>query len=167
MKRQQAQYPYNDYYLYIVFHKKEGRRYANLIPINKASGLKRMTISYARYIMSVSEKRNLDKNEHVDHKDDDKLNDDISNLQILTLKENNIKAAKRRGKKFVRLKCPCCGLIFEKPKKETHLQKGGRCTSCSRKCASTFSSRLQYNPYDTRLLKAIDDNVIEEFVSHK
>ena len=49
-----AEYPYNNFYIYIVFHKKEGRRFAVLYPADKSSGLKRTTISYARYLMSVN-----------------------------------------------------------------------------------------------------------------
>lgn len=37
MKRQIAEYPYDEYYLYIVYHKGEGRNYTNLIPRDKNS----------------------------------------------------------------------------------------------------------------------------------
>ena len=167
MKRIIAEYPYNEYYLYIVFHKKEGRRYANLIPIDKTSGLKRKTMSYARYLMSVKEQRILNKNEHVDHKDNNKLHDDINNLQILSLKENNVKESKRRGKKIVVLKCPCCNIEFERKKRQTHLQKGGQYTGCCRKCSTTFGALLQHNPNDAKLQKALKDNVIKEYIKHK
>lgn len=166
MKRIIAQYPYDGYYLYIVFHKKEGRKYANLVPISKASGLKRITISYARYLMSVKEKRILDKQEHVDHKDNNKMNDDISNLQILTLKENNVKEARHRGKKMVTLKCPSCNIVFEREKRQTHLQKGGQYTGCCRKCSTTFGALLQHNPSDIKLQKALKNNVIKEYIKH-
>lgn len=166
MKRVVAEYPYNSYYLYIVFHKKEGRRYANLIPIDKTSNLKRKTISYARYLMSVKEKRILNKNEHVDHIDNDKTHDDINNLQILSLRENNIKEAKRRGKKTVILKCPHCGVIFEKRKGDTHLQKGGLYTGCCKKCSTTFGALLYHYPNNPKILKALKDNFIKEYVKY-
>lgn len=167
MKRIRAEYPYNDYYLYVVFHKGEGRNYANLIPIDRRGALKRKTISYARYLMSVKEKRVLDKNEHVDHKDNDKTNDDIDNLQIMTLAENNVKEAKRHGRKYVRLKCPNCGCIFEKPKRQTHLQKSRqKYTSCSRHCSSYIGARLQHYPNDETLKKNIENNVVEEFIKY-
>lgn len=164
MKRIIADYPYNEYYLYIVFHKKEGRRYANLIPIDKTSELKRTTISYARYLMSVKEKRILNKDEHIDHKDDNKLNDDINNLQILSLKENNIKKSKQIGRKMVILKCPYCNNVFEKEKRKTHLIKGGIYTGCSRKCSTTFGSLLQHHSNDIKLLNALKNNVIKEYI---
>ena len=155
MKRILGEYPYNDYYLYMVFHKKEGRRYVNLIPIDKNSGLKRHTMSYARYLISVKEKRVLAINEHVDHKDNNKLNDCIENLQIVSLKENNIKEAKRRGRKIIILKCPNCEKIFERSKRQTHLQKGNTYTACCRKCSSTFGVNLWRHPDDVKLLQKL------------
>lgn len=167
MKRIRAEYPYNDYYLYVVFHKGEGRNYANLIPMDKSGELKRKTISYARYLMSVKEKRVLDKNEHVDHKDNDKTNDDIDNLQIMTLAANNVKEARRHGRKYVKLKCPNCGCIFERRKGNTYLQKSGaKYTACSRFCSVSFAHKLQQTPNDDILQKALFENIIEEFVKH-
>lgn len=165
MKRVVAEYPYNDYYLYIVFHKKENRRYANLVSI-KDGKKDRKTISYARYLMSVKEKRILNPEEHVDHKDNNKLNDNINNLQILTLKENNIKESIRRGRKMVLLKCPSCGKEFIKRRNQTHLCKGGKYTGCSRKCSSKFGALLQHNPNNKKLLNSLKENVIKEFVEH-
>ena len=168
MKRVIAEYPYNDYYLYVVFHKNEGRQYANLIPIDESSGLKRKTISYARYLMSVKEGRILNEDEHVDHKDDDKTNDDINNLQILSLRENNIKEAKRRGLKMVVLKCPYCGTIFEKRKRDSFLQNNRlRYNACSKHCAAKFSALLQFHPNDPKLLQALKENVINEYIKHE
>lgn len=73
--------------------------------------------------MSVNEKRILNKDEHVDHRDNNKMHDNINNLQILTLKENNIKAAKIKGKKMVVLQCPLCKTIFEKKKRTNTFSK--------------------------------------------
>ena len=51
----------------------------------------RSSTQYARYLISVHIGRFLEPSEHVDHIDNDKKNDDMSNLQVLTLAENNIK----------------------------------------------------------------------------
>ena len=116
--------------------------------------------------MSVKEHRILKSNEHVDHIDNNKLNDDISNLQILTLKENNIKEAKRKGKKMVTLRCPCCGKFFTIPKNQSHLVKPTRFTACSRQCAGKIGSMLYHNPDNPILLQAFKHNVIEEYMGH-
>ena len=88
MVGKEAKYPYNGYYLYKVFHKKEKRNYAVLVPKDKSLGLKRHTISFARYLVSTNLKRFLTKDEEVDHIDNDSLNDVIENLQILSKDEN-------------------------------------------------------------------------------
>lgn len=54
---------------------------------------KRKTIAYARYLVSVREGRYLKDTEYVDHIDEDKTNDSIENLQILTDLENKQKHA--------------------------------------------------------------------------
>lgn len=166
MKGVVAEYPYNDYYLYVIYHKKEGRRYAVLVPIDKTKNIKRTTISYARYLMSVKEKRFLNKDEDVDHIDEDKTNDDINNLQILSKKDNIVKGNKRNGVQMVELKCPNCGMIFHKRKGKTHLTKNrGNYTACSRKCASAFGALKQYHPNSDFVINGLKDNVIKEYIS--
>lgn len=54
----------------------------------------RSSTQYARYLLSVSLKRYLTEDETVDHIDNNKSNDDPSNLQILTRTENIKKSAK-------------------------------------------------------------------------
>lgn len=68
---------------YLVTNK-ENRKMVCLVNDRKT----RKTISYARYIMSVKLGRELSKEEQVDHIDNDKTNDSIDNLQILTAEDN-------------------------------------------------------------------------------
>lgn len=165
MERVRAEYPYDDYYLYVVFHKGEGRRYANLISITEGKK-KRKTISYARYLMSVKEKRILLPSEHVDHKDNNKMNDNIDNLQILTLRENNIKEGKRHGMKMVELKCPNCEKVFVRRKGNTHLEKSRKSiyTCCSRSCSGVFQHEIL--KHTLKSIIGIQNNVIREFIQH-
>jgi hypothetical protein len=91
-------------------------------------------MTYARYLLCVREGRWLTPDEEADHMDDDYMNDDPSNLQILTPDANKRKSA--RGVTLVQLICPGCDKSFERERRQTHLVKGGRFpTSCSRKCA--------------------------------
>lgn len=169
MVGKKGEYPYDKYYVYVVFHKKEKRNYAILCPIDKTSGLKRTSVSYARYLMSVKLGRFLLPTEQVDHIDDDKQNDDVSNLQILTNIENVSKECKHRkqsiGTLMVRLKCPVCGREFIRRKGLTHLTKNrGNVTTCSRNCRSKFVSMISRNLIDDDSLKKLyDQNVVEVF----
>lgn len=168
MKRILAEYPYDNYYLYVIFHKNENRRYAALVPINKESGLKRKTISYARYLMSVKEKRFLNDDEEVDHIDNDKMNDNLDNLQILSKLDNMIKENSRHGRKMVELKCPHCKTIFHKRRGHTHLVNNhGSFTACSKKCSTTFGALKQFHPDSNFVQIGLKENVVREYISYK
>lgn len=165
IKRIDAEFPYHNYYLYVVFHKKEGRYYAMLVPKDKTK-YKRITISYARYIMSVHQHRFLLPSEHVDHIDNNKTNDVIENLQILSLKQNNQKeVARKGGRALVELKCPNCGKLFIKEKKNSFLKGSKIFNACSRECACAFYKKYSQNPSNIEVQKAIKEMFIRELRS--
>ena len=70
---------------------KDGRKMVDLFN----SSEDRTTISYARYLMCVNLGYILSKDYEVDHIDRDKNNDDISNLQVLSVEEHRRKTQKR------------------------------------------------------------------------
>jgi hypothetical protein len=112
---------------------KEPRRVVLLVKKDNS----KTSISYARYLVSCKEKRYLSKEEHVDHIDNNKLNDNISNLQILSQKENN---RKNREKIFISLICPICGKTFSKERRQlSHKIKMGKVPTCSRICGGKKS----------------------------
>jgi hypothetical protein len=82
----------------------ENRKNVILFNNNK----ERSTVSFARYLMSVHLGRYLEPSEHVDHIDNDKTNDIIGNLQILTPRENNIKYVRFSGKEAKLVIICCC-----------------------------------------------------------
>lgn len=135
---EKAQYPFEGYKLYVVLHKKEGRRMANLVKINTNSK-DRTTMSYARYLMSVHLGRFLTDDEHVDHKNDDKLDDRIGNFQILTQAENSAKYHVLHPKSMTDLICPECNTSFQIESRNFKF-KPNAC--CSRKCARAKQTRL-------------------------
>ena len=135
----ETEFPYNDYNGYIVINK-ENRRHICLVDKNDRKN--RTTISYARYLMSIHEKRILNKDEHVDHIDEDKTNDVIDNLQILSNAENSEKSRKYRGvkKEISTLVCPVCGITFEvNSYKVKYKMKNGYKPTCSRSCGGKKS----------------------------
>lgn len=118
-----------------------GQNRKNVILYNSPED--RSTTSYARYLLSVNQKRYLKDTEHVDHIDEDKTNNSLSNLQILTQKENNSKAAKFKGRMLVEIKCPSCNSLFTRRKGNTQLVSSlkGKITCCSRKCSYSILSK--------------------------
>lgn len=109
------QYPYSKDWKhgYIVINK-DNRR--TLILYNSQSN--RSSTQYARYLLSVKLGRYLTDGEHVDHIDNDKTNDHIDNLQILSAKQNNTKAGLANRKPIIHgsltgyryCKCTICKL---------------------------------------------------------
>ena len=101
------------------------------------------SMSYARYLMCCNLNRFLNKEEHVDHIDGDKLNDVIDNLQILTLKENNIKRNLQLNIKKaddIILICPICKINFTRESHRVlHKLNKNKKICCSRKCGGIYS----------------------------
>ena len=125
------EYPYNELYSkgYLVTNK-ENRKMVCLVN-NKTD---RTTISFARYLISVKEKRILSKEEQVDHIDEDKTNDDITNLQILSPIENHHKTFKK-GETMLSFICPVCFKPFQLTKRQSHKVN----PTCSRRCGGIKS----------------------------
>ncbi len=121
---------------------KEPRNLVLLVRPNNS----KTSVSYARYLKSCEIGRFLESFEHVDHKDNNPLNDVIENLQILTVKENNAKSRNVRGitRKWVKLQCPVCKEAFERELNQCHIQKRNRCTCCSKACLHSLL-RKKYN----------------------
>ena len=105
------------------------------------------SMSYARYLMCIHLGRILEEFEHVDHINNDPLDDRIENLQILSQKENTQKFNKevRKGKNMVEMLCNC-GIVFIREKRNTHLVNASKKrlnTFCSKECSHKFGSSLK------------------------
>lgn len=59
-----------------------------------------------RYVMEQHLNRKLKYNEVVHHKDHNKTNNSINNLELLTNKEHSKKHQFEHGRKYVKLRCP-------------------------------------------------------------
>lgn len=122
-------YPFEEYTCYKVFHKKEKRFYVQLV-----SKVKRTTISFDKFVLSIKLGRVLTKQEEVDHIDNNKLNDNLDNLQILTQKENQNKYVSLITKQK-EIKCHYCDKLTIKTKSKI---KSSRFTFCSIDCKNNF-----------------------------
>lgn len=129
----QAQFPYEKYKLYVVHHKKMNRKMACLV--NPSIRNDRKTISYARYVMSVFLGRELTKEETVDHIDEDKTNDSLENLRILSRLDNQKSYVENRR---VIKTCPVCAKKFSIGKKS---RLEASFNTCSNSCKYTYLSK--------------------------
>lgn len=110
--------------------------------------------------------RLLEKHEVVHHKNHDKKDNSPDNLEIKTSSEHAKEHAKLKGRKFVRLKCPECRVVFERRHGRTHLVNGRntyKATFCSKKCSGKFSTRIQKTGITEELEICIKENVILEY----
>lgn len=139
------------------FSKKEGRTYVHL---RREDGSQAST-SYARYLMATHLGRYLDKHEHVDHIDEDKTNDKIANLQILSHAENNRKHTKVNGKfaKSIELTCPVCGATFSRTERyiRDKNSQGQKLFTCSRKCGTSGTSFKTENFISNEIISKIKE----------
>ena len=123
--------PFVGYRVYRVWHKAEGRWYAQLVK----SETDRTTLQWARLMMSQRLGRRLGPNETVDHQDNNKTNDRHSNLQIMPRAENSSKGRAREP--MTELQCACCGKIFMRATRDVRFRlcRGQQTFRCSKACA--------------------------------
>ena len=106
---EEAKYPFEKCYLgEIYINKRSGRR---CIPIySRVNGeFKSTGMLYARYLKQVELGRFLTKNEIVDHIDSNRLNDNIKNLQVLTVDEHLKKSAQDQNEMAPEIEICCSG----------------------------------------------------------
>lgn len=124
----------------------DGRRIVDLY-LNDTT---RTTISYARYLMGVKLGYEVPDHLEVDHIDDDKTNDDINNLQLLTQEENKLKE-QYRYIMFEQVRygfyCAYCtnSFILTEAEVKARLAQGRVYAFCSRSCSAKFHNTISKN----------------------
>ena len=128
--------PFTEYTGYKNFHKRMGRWQVCLVSRDG----KRKTLLFSKYLMSVKVGRSLTRAEEVDHKDGDKTNDHIDNLEIVTRAENRARQAALNQGETLKFTCPSCGNVFERKRQRAYqFLKFGKVPHCSRTCGNKRS----------------------------
>lgn len=132
--------PFEDYAVY-KGQRDNGRFYVTLVhKITK----KHRLMSYARYRLSVKLGRELLSGEEADHRNGNRSDDTLKNLQVLPKLSNLRKAIIETGRsaKFTELSCPECGVAFVRESRTVKSrQKNGCQLFCSRLCSGRNSTR--------------------------
>lgn len=116
-----------------------------------------------RYILEKKIGRILENKEFAHHINGNSFDNRPENLQLIS-KNNHAKLHMSTGRKFVRLKCPACGNIFEREKNKTFLVKGTKFTACSKKCVGIFVGIFVKNSNSEQVERGLKENFIEEFI---
>lgn len=109
--------------------------------------------------------RLLNCDEVVHHKDGNKKNNDINNLEVMNYLYHVKLHSRRVGRKYVTLKCPECGKIFEIQKRQSFLSKKNKlnCSFCSASCRGKFSRKVQLGGITQEMQDAISGNLLAEY----
>jgi len=108
-------------------------------------------------------KRLLNTNEIVHHKNGNRHDNRLENLEVMIDKEHNKHHTSSRGRMRVVLKCPSCGIQFERWKNNVHIGKDRIFVSCSKKCRSRFSRKIQSEGKTHEVEAAISGNLVREY----
>jgi hypothetical protein len=106
----------------------------------------------------------LNPNEVVHHKDGERRNNKLDNLEVLDKKEHSRIHMKIKGIKTVLLKCPVCKKLFERRYGNTYLiRQGKEFTCCSPSCRGKFTRKLQLHGRTTEVEQAISGNIVKVY----
>lgn len=112
-----------------------------------------------RVVVENSIGRLLKDDEIVHHKNENKHDNTLENLEIKQHSEHTREHQLAKGRKYVKFKCPNCVILFEKPHNNTHLSKPGyQATFCSRRCCGSF-----YKNHSLDHEQLLKENVIEVY----
>lgn len=116
-----------------------------------------------RYVLEKKLGRVLESWETSHHINGNSTDNRPENLEVKRTLDHISYHVRRRGIETVVLKCPFCSNIFEREKRQTHLSKKGKFTTCSPECRSKFSRGIQLSGMTNDNKMKIDENVIREY----
>ena len=126
-----------------IYKQKDGRQFI----VYKGEDNKYHSKSYARYLMEQSLCRELTNDEEVHHKDGNKLNDVIENLEV---KNKTLHRQEHMKKQNTIEHCYICGkeIIVDSKRRSNHNHKKNKNKDkwfCSKHCSGVFGQREQQN----------------------
>lgn len=100
------------------------------------------TLSYAKALMEVKLNRTLKFNEVVHHKDGNKLNDSLDNIEIVD-REYHSRSHFLKYSPYT-VTCEVCGKEFEVSHQHHTNHEKGDCWCCSKRCSGILGGRKSY-----------------------
>lgn len=122
-------------------------------------------ILHHRVVMENNLGRVLESHEIVHHINENKKDNKVENLQVMTAVAHSKMHGLEQGRLLIELKCPECSQTFIRRKGQTYLQKGSKWTACSASCRGKFSRKLQLSGLTSNIETSISENFVREFRS--
>jgi len=127
---------YEDIKLFGPYLRKDGR-----LMLTYKNGRKTTSLSYPKYLMEIKLNRYLTEKEHVHHIDGNPLNNDYSNLEVVTVQEHGRRHVKY--KEDIKAECYLCKKMFILTPKQQQSRYSNRFRKdagpfCSKKCVGTY-----------------------------
>ena len=121
-------------------------------------------VLHHRIVMENHLGRLLNSNEVVHHKNENKKDNRIKNLELMDYREH-VKIHSTKGRTMITLKCPECKTIFDRERRNTFLINKTTYTCCSNSCRGKFSRKIQLQGKTHEVEMAISENLVREFNS--
>ena len=126
-----------------IYKQKDGRKFI----VYKGEDNKYHSKAYARYLMEQHLDRKLTNEEEVHHKDHNKMNDVIENLEV---KNKTIHRREHNIKPIIIEHCYICGsdIIVDSKKRANHYRSKNKNPDkwfCSKHCSGIFGQKEQQN----------------------
>lgn len=106
-----------------------------------------------RVVMENHLGRLLEPGEIIHHKDHNKHNNELSNLELMNSKEHN-RMHSSTGRTMTTLICANCGKEFQREKRFVGEYRNQTNYFCSRKCNGEFQQKRNWNPKKTEQIQA-------------
>lgn len=99
--------------------------------------------------------RQLEDHEVIHHLNGDRKDNRVDNLILMTNSEHTTIHNLMKGSLVCELRCPTCGKVFVRERRQTYLAKGGTRAFCSRQCNGRFPKPSPDNPVPTEIVNVI------------